>query len=198
MNPTEQRRDSDDADQVTVTRIATVLSAPASHRAEELIPLVYDDLRRLARSRMAAQPPGQTLQATALVHEAFLRVEKSGSDGWDGRGHYFAAAAEAMRRIVIDGIRRKQARKHGGGQQRVEFDAVEIPAGVADDELLAVNEALDRFEEREPETAQLVKLRFFAGLTLVEAADALGLSERTARRRWNYARAWLYDEIQAS
>ncbi|MCB1096332.1 MAG: sigma-70 family RNA polymerase sigma factor, partial [Verrucomicrobiae bacterium] len=134
----------------------------------------------------------------ALVHEAYCRLVGDRKIPWGGPGHFYAAAAEAMRRIVIDGIRRKQARKHGGGQQRVEFDAVEIPAGVADDELLAVNEALDRFEEREPETAQLVKLRFFAGLTLVEAADALGLSERTARRRWNYARAWLYDEIQAS
>jgi len=164
--------------------------------SEELLPLVYDELRKLARSKMANQPAGQTLQATALVHEAYVRLAKSDSDGWDGKGHFFAAAAESMRRIVIDNIRRKATKKHGGEFQKVELDEFQIEGVADDDQLMAVNEALDQLEESNPEAAKLVKLRFFAGLTLAEAAMAMGLAERTAKRRWAFARAWLYREIK--
>ena len=179
-----------------VTMILSAIENGERVSSEELLPLVYDELRKLARSRMASQPAGQTLQATALVHEAYVRLAKSDSEGWDGKGHFFAAAAESMRRIVIDNIRRKATKKHGGEYQKVELDEFQVEGVADDDQLLAVNDALDRLEGSNPEAAKLVKLRFFAGLTLAEASMAMGLSERTAKRRWAFARAWLYREIK--
>jgi RNA polymerase sigma factor (TIGR02999 family) len=156
---------------------------------------LHDELRRLAAAQLARQPPGQTLQATALVHEAWLKL--GGSDQrWQSRAHFFGAAAEAMRQILIDQARRKAARRHGGGQQRVELTETKIIGGAPEDELLAVNEALDRLAARDAAKAELVKLRYFVGLTLSEAAEALGVSEPTAKRYWTYARAWLYREIK--
>ncbi|HXG48994.1 MAG TPA: ECF-type sigma factor [Methylomirabilota bacterium] len=155
----------------------------------------YDQLRQMAAQRLARQPPGQTLQATALVHEAWLRL--GGNDQhWANRAHFFAAAAQTMRQILIDQARHKAAARHGGGQHRVALTESRIIAGASEDRLLAVNEALDRLAVRDPAKAELVKLRYFVGLTLGEAADVLGISEATAKRRWTYARAWLYREIK--
>ena len=181
-----------------VTRILSEIESGDPNRSEELLPLVYNELRRLARSKISSQMPGQTLQGTALVHEAYLRLAKSGCDEWNSKGHFFAAAAESMRRIIIDNIRRKSRKKRGGDQERVDIEIMEIaaPCGGDEDQLLAVNEALDQLETANPETAQLVKLRFFGGLTLAEAAQALEISERTAKRRWAYARAWLYEKMK--
>ena len=166
--------------------------------AEELLPLVYDELRRVAAGRMANGSPGHTLQPTALVHEAWLRlVGKEGEAQFQNRTHFFAAAAEAMRHILIDHARRKQAARHGGGQQRVEADDFEIVAPADDDELLAVNDALERLSMADPAKAELVKLRYFVGMTIEETAAALGISEPTAKRRWSLARAWLFNEIRS-
>lgn len=169
-----------------------------SNAAAALLPLVYDELRKLAASRLARELPGQTLQATALVHEAWLRV--SGDDPnatpWQSRAHFFGAAAEAMRRILIDNARRKKALRHGGGQMRLDLDAIDVAAETPDDELLAIHEALDRFAEVEPRKAELVKLRYFAGLTIENVADVLNISEPTAKRDWAFARAWLFRELQ--
>lgn len=166
--------------------------------AEELLPLVYDELRRVAAARMAGNAAGHTLQPTALVHEAWLRlVGKEAEAQFQNRTHFFAAAAEAMRHILIDHARRKQALRHGGGQQRVDADALEIAAPADDDELLAVNAALDRLAQADPAKAELVKLRYFVGMTIEEAAAALGISEPTAKRRWALARAWLFNEISS-
>lgn len=170
---------------------------PAS--ARELLPIVYEELRRLARHRMAQEVPGNTLQATALVHEAYLRV--AGDEdalSWNSRGHFFAAAAEAMRRILIDGARRKNAKKRGGGMNRVDLDGVDIAIELDEENLLRVDEALAQLEKRDEVGAQLVKLRFFTGLSNVEAAQLLGISERTGKRTWAYARAWLYRELKKS
>jgi RNA polymerase sigma factor (TIGR02999 family) len=156
---------------------------------------LHDELRHLAATQLARQPPGQTLQATALVHEAWLKL--GGSDQrWRNRAHFFGAAAEAMRQILIDQARRKAARRHGGGQQRVELTESKIIGGAPEDELLAVNEALDRLAAHDAAKAELVKLRYFVGLTLPQAAEALGVSEPTAKRYWAYARAWLYREMK--
>ena len=165
--------------------------------AAALLPRVYAELRRLAASKHAQEHPGQTLQATALVHVAWLRVQGDPDQRWEGRRHFFAAAAEAMRRILIDNARRKQAVRHGGGLHRTELesDALPIRSEAPDDELLAVHEALDALAAHDARKAELVKLRYFAGLTLEETATALDLSERTAKRDWAYARAWLYREI---
>jgi RNA polymerase sigma factor (TIGR02999 family) len=164
--------------------------------AADLLPLVYDELRRLAAARLAAERPGHTLDATALVHEAYLRLIGDGATpAWDGRGHFFAAAAEAMRRILVDQARRKAAEKHGGGRARWDVDHVEIAAPVPQSDLLAVDEALARFESLDPAKAALVKLRYFAGLTVPEAAAALGIAPSTADRHWAYARAWLHAEL---
>jgi len=165
--------------------------------ASRLLPLVYDELRRLAAQKMARENPGQTLQATALVHEAWLRLGGDQRMEWRNRTHFFAAAAEAMRRILIDNARRKSALRHGGQAERVEFDldSLELAAGMDDDQLLALHEALDKLAARDSVKAELVKLRFFAGLTLAEAARILDVSEPTAKRYWAYARAWLYREI---
>jgi len=166
--------------------------------AAELLPLVYDELRRVAAARMANHSPVHTLQPTALVHEAWLRlVGKEGEAHFQNRSHFFAAAAEAMRHILIDHARRKQALRHGGGQQRVDADDLEIAAPADDNELLAVNDALERLASADPAKAELVKLRYFVGMTIEEAAAALGISEPTAKRRWSLARAWLVNEINS-
>lgn len=165
--------------------------------ANQLLPLVYEELRQLAARKMARENPGQTLQATALVHEAWLRLGGDHQPPWQNRAHFFAAAAEAMRRILIDQARRKSAQRHGGQAERVELDldSLELAAGMDEEQLLALHEALDALAAHDAEKAQLVKLRFFAGLTLVEAAKVLGISEPTAKRYWAYARAWLYRKI---
>ena len=166
--------------------------------ASQLLPLVYDELRRLAAQKMALEPPGQTLQATALVHEAWLRLGGDHQATWQNRAHFFAAAAEAMRRILIDNARRKKAARHGGGAERVTLDTngLELAAGLDDDQLLAVHEALDRLAGHDAVKAELVKLRFFIGLTIAEVAQVLNISEPTAKRYWAYARAWLYREMK--
>jgi RNA polymerase sigma factor (TIGR02999 family) len=179
-----------------VTRILNTLRDGDPRAAEELIPLVYDELRALAAFRMAHEQPGQTLQATALVHEAYLRLLGTADLGWNSRNHFFGAAAEAMRRILIENARRKQSRKHGGGLERVDWTQLQLAADTDDQRLLEINEALGLLEQQDPEAAQLVKLRFFAGLTGQEAARALDIPERTATRLWAYARAWLLREIQ--
>jgi RNA polymerase sigma factor (TIGR02999 family) len=164
--------------------------------ARELLPLVYDELRRLAAQRLAREAPGQTLQATALVHEAYLRLVGSQPDRpWDGRGHFFAAAAEAMRRILVENARRRHRLKRGGNRARVDLQKAEPTAPETDDDLLALDEGLDRLAKQDPIKAQLVQLRVFAGLTVVQAAEILGLSKSTADRYWAYARAWLRVEI---
>jgi RNA polymerase sigma factor (TIGR02999 family) len=183
-----------------VTQILNAAEQGDPKAAAELLPLVYDELRKLAAARLAAERPGQTLQATALVHEAYLRlVGGTQPQDWNGRGHFFAAAAEAMRRILVDDARRKQAEKHGGGMGRVGLDAA-APAAPPDDpaadDLLALDEALRLFEAEEPLRAHLVKLRYFAGLSIPEAAAALGVSVATAKRHWVYARSWLYGKIR--
>ena len=180
-----------------VTEILTAIDQGAPERANELLPLVYEELRKLAAARMAQESPGQTLQPTALVHEAWLRLVGDANPKFDGRAHFFAAAAEAMRRILIDNARRKRALRHGGGQARVDIQDVEIAAAARDDELLAVHEALDKLAAEDNGLAELVKLRFFVGLTNKESAEVLGVSEPTVERRWAFARAWLYREIQS-
>jgi RNA polymerase sigma factor (TIGR02999 family) len=168
--------------------------------SNELLPLVYEELRRLAASRLANERPGQTLEATALVHEAYLRLAGSEGDGssdsqWSGRGHFFAAAAEAMRRILIENARRKQSLKRGGDRQRLTLDSGALVSSEPDEDVLALDEALRRLESEQPIKAQLVKLRYFAGLAQAQAAQALGISLTTADRYWAYARAWLHQEI---
>jgi len=161
--------------------------------AADLLPLVYDELRRLAAARLAAEAPGHTLNPTALVHEAYLRLV--GDQKFDGRGHFFAAAAEAMRRVLVDRARDRNRLKRGGGRQRVDLDRLTGLVAASDDDLLGLDEALDRLAQDYPAAAELVKLRFFAGMTLAEAADALGLSDRTADRYWVFARTWLADAL---
>ena len=180
-----------------VTRILEAIQQGDPKAGEELLPLVYEELRKLAAHKMAAEAPGQTLQATALVHEAWLRVRGDAGQPWESRRHFFAAAAEAMRRILIDNARRKRAVRHGGGLHRTEREPDDIPiaGGAPEEELLAVHEALDALAAHDPRKAELVKLHYFADLTLEEAAVVLGISERTAKRDWAYARAWLYREI---
>jgi RNA polymerase sigma factor (TIGR02999 family) len=161
------------------------------------LPLLYEELRKLAAERMAQERPGQTLQATALVHEAYVRlVDREVAQRWDGRGHFFAAAAEAMRRILIENARRKSRLKHGGHLQRVDLDAVELPLPLPDDDLLALDEALDRLANVDSRAAEVVKLCFFIGLTQEQSALELGVSLSTVERLWGFARAWLFREIQ--
>jgi RNA polymerase sigma factor (TIGR02999 family) len=179
-----------------VTRILTAIDRGDSKAAAELLPLVYDELKRLAAHRLALEAPGQTLQATALVHEAYLRLVGDHDARWQNRGHFFASAGQAMRRILIDGARRKAAARHGGGHRRVELDEdalgqIELPA----EDLLALDEALSRLAHEDPALAKLVELRFFAGLGEEEAAAVVGVSRPTAARQWAYARAWLRDAI---
>jgi len=180
-----------------VTRILDAIGHGDSKAAGELLPLVYDELRRLAAQKMAHESPGQTLQPTALVHEAYLRLVGQTDPHWKNRAHFFAAAAEAMRRILIDRARRKHAARHGGGQQRVDIADIEIAAAEKDDQLLAVNDALEKFTAVDPAKADLVKLRYFVGMTIEEAAAALDISPPTAKRHWTYARAWLRHELTA-
>lgn len=165
--------------------------------ADQLLPLVYHELRQLALRKMAREPAGQTLQATALVHEAWLRVGGE-SQSWESRVHFFGAAAEAMRRILIDSARRKQTEKHGGKLERIGLEDTEIAAPIQEDELLAIHEVLDAFAAHDAKKAELVKLRYFGGLTIEEASDVLGISVSMAKRYWTYARMWLYREISAS
>jgi RNA polymerase sigma factor (TIGR02999 family) len=165
--------------------------------AHELLSIVYEELRYLAIRKMAAEAPGHTLQATALVHEAWLRLTSDDKRQWNDRTHFFAAAAESMRRILVDNARRKRAERHGGRQQRVEMPEIASATLENDDKILAVNDALEKFAVLDPEKAELVKLRYFVGMTIEQAADALGISERTAKRFWAFARAWLQEEIKA-
>ena len=175
-----------------VTQILSAIEAGDPRAAQELLPLVYDELRKLAAARMAEEKPGQTLDATALVHEAYVRLVGPGDDRrWDGRGHFFAAAAEAMRRILVDCARHKQTRKDGGGWHRLELDEVMPVLNEKSDDLLALDEALRQLEIKDWRKAELVKLRFFAGLTAEQAAAVLGVSVSTAEKDWAYARSWL-------
>jgi RNA polymerase sigma factor (TIGR02999 family) len=179
-----------------VTRILTAIDLGDAHAAEQLLPLVYNELRKLAAQKLAREKPGQTLQATALVHEAYLRlVDANEAQRWNSRGHFFAAAAEAMRRIVLDRAREKRVLRRGGGVQRVEIDLGEIPGDAPSVDVLALNEALEQLQREDTVCANLVKLRFFAGLGQGEAAEALGLPRRTADRQWAFARAWLYGRL---
>jgi RNA polymerase sigma factor (TIGR02999 family) len=179
-----------------VTRILSALEQGDPHAADQLLPLVYDELRQLASDKMAQERPGQTLQATALVHEAYVRlVDVDTPQQWNSRGHFFAAAAEAMRRILVEQARRKQADKHGGGRLRVELPDNLADPGVRSDDLVALDEALSRLERHDLAAAQLVKLRYFAGLSHQEAAEALGLSRGAADRLWALARAWLFRQL---
>jgi RNA polymerase sigma factor (TIGR02999 family) len=180
-----------------ITRILPAAQEGDPKAVEELLALVYDELRRLAASKLAREPQGQTLQPTALVHEVWLRlVGAEGTAQFHNCAHFFSAAAEAMRRILIDNARRKQRLRHGGGLQRVDLTNLDVANPEDDVTNLAVSEALDKFAERDKVGAELIKLRFFGGLSNVEAARALGLSERTAKRDWAYARAWLYEELK--
>lgn len=180
-----------------VTRILSAIEGGDPHAAEQLLPLVYEELRQLAAQKLAQEKPGQTLEATALVHEAYLRlVDTDKAQRWNSRGHFFAAAAEAIRRILVESARRKGRRKRGGDWQRRDMEFVEPSVTGPSPNILAVDEALSQLACEHPEKAELVKLRYFAGLTLVEAASALGISTATADRRWRYARAWLARRLQ--
>jgi RNA polymerase sigma factor (TIGR02999 family) len=182
-----------------VTRILDQIRLGDPSASEQLLPLVYGELRKLAAQKLAREKPGQTLDATALVHEAYLRLVKPGKDAdaagdraWANRGHFFAAAAEAMRRILVENARRKGRARHGGGRRREHPDLETLVAGESDEQLLALHAALEQFAARDPDAARLVELRFFAGLTLEQAAECLDVSLSTAARGWRYARAWLY------
>jgi RNA polymerase sigma factor (TIGR02999 family) len=181
-----------------VTRILSAIEQGDPHAAGQLLPLVYEELRRLAAQRLAHEAPGQTLQPTALVHEAYLRlVDGEQAQRWNSRGHFFAAAAEAMRRILVESARRKASLKRGGGLRREELPESELAAPAVSDDVLALDEALTQLAQADALAAQLVQLRYFAGLTSPQAAEALGISARTAERTWAYARAWLLKKLQA-
>src|SRR5262245_36575236 len=179
-----------------VTRILCAIEAGDPHAAEQLLPLVYEELRQLAAHKLAQEKPGQTLQATALVHEAYLRlVDTEQAQRWNSRGHFFAAAAEAMRRILVEQARRKRRVRHGGGRARIDLENLQIEMAEGGDDLVALDEALQRLTAEESVAAEVVKLRYFAGLTAEQAAAALGISLRTANRHWAYAKAWLYQQL---
>lgn len=179
-----------------VTQILSQIEQGDPSAADRLLPLVYAELRRLATAKLASEKPGQTLQATALVHEAYMRlVDTESEQAWNSRGHFFAAAAEAMRRILVENVRRKRRLKRGGGMARQELNEADLAAPEISEDLLAINEALDEFAAIDSRKCELVKLRFFAGLTIEQAADALGISPSTADRNWAYARAWLYRKL---
>ena len=179
-----------------VTHILDRAQQGDAKAAAELLPLVYEELRRLAAHKMAQEAAGQTLQATALVHEAWLRLIGDGQPRWQGRGHFFAAAAEAMRRILVENARRKRRLRHGGGQQRVGLEEADLVAEPEEDKVLQIHEALDDLAREDPIQAQVVKLRFFAGLKNEEVAEALGVSTKTVQRYWTHAKSWLYQHIQ--
>lgn len=180
-----------------VTQILSRIESGDPTASEQLLPLVYDELRRLAAQRLVQEKPGQTLQATALVHEAYLRLVGANGQGasWDSRGHFFAAAAEAMRRILIDQARAKGRQKRQAGGRRINIDAADVAVHATPDELLSIDDALAKLEREDPAVFELVRLRYFAGLSVDEAAAALGISTATAYRHWNYARAWLHGEL---
>ena len=180
-----------------VTRILSAIEQGDPSASEQLLPLVYEELRKLAAQRLAQEKPGQTLQATALVHDAYLRLVGHGQheQSWDNRGHFFAAAAEAMRRILVESVRRKKRLKHGGGQKRIDIEDVALIADEPSDGLLDLDEALHKFEQVDAEAAQVIKLRYFAGLTMQQTAETLGLSLRTVERNDAYARTWLHREL---
>jgi RNA polymerase sigma factor (TIGR02999 family) len=180
-----------------VTRLLNAAEAGDAAAAGRLLPLVYEELRRLATARLAAETPGQSLQATALVHEAYLRLVRPDPDApWNGRGHFFAAAAEAMRRVLIERARRRRRARHGGGRVRVDLERLDVAAADRSDDLLAVDEALTQLSAADPQAAQLVKLRYYAGLSIPQAAEALGISPRSANFLWAYARSWLFDKLE--
>ena len=181
-----------------VTRILSAIEQGDPRAAEQLLPLVYDELRKLAAQRMREEKPGQTLQATALVHEAYLRlVDVEKAQHWNSRRHFFAAAAEAMRRILIDHARQKQSERHGGRVKRLDLLGADLPAAAPDDDVLLLDEAIAKLAKVRPQAAELVKLRFFTGLTVAETASIIGVSPRTTRRLWLYARAWLRREMES-
>ena len=178
-----------------VTRILSQIEQGDSQAAEKLLPLVYEELRKLAAVKLVEEKPGQTLQATALVHEAYVRLIGQAGQEWHSRGHFFAAAAEAMRRILVEIARRKNRLKHGGGLDRAEVELAELPTRMETEELIALDEALQRLREQDPLKARLVTLRFFGGLTIEQASEVLGISRVSAHRYWTFARAWLHQEI---
>jgi RNA polymerase sigma factor (TIGR02999 family) len=178
-----------------VTRILTAIEQGDAKSTDELLSVVYNELRRLAAHKMASEPAGHTLQPTALVHEAWLKLVDSPAQSWQNRAHFFGAAAEAMRRILIARARRKQTQRRGAGAEHLAADEIEIASPAPNDQLLALNEALDRFATLEPQQAELIKLRYFVGLKIEEAAEVLGISKATAKRWWTYAKAWLFNEI---
>jgi RNA polymerase sigma factor (TIGR02999 family) len=180
-----------------ITRMLSAIEQGDACAAEQLLPLVYDELRKLAAMKMAHERPGQTLDATGLVHEAYLRLVESNQGGWDNRRHFFAAAAEAMRRILIEGARRRQRLRHGGDQQRVDLQEADLAVAAPPDELLMIHEALEELARSDASAAELVKLRYFAGLSVEHAAEVLGIPVRTAYRNWAYARAWLFRQAHA-
>ena len=179
-----------------VTEILTAIERGEARAAEELLPLVYDELRRLAAQQLAREKPGQTLQATALVHEAWLRMVGAGDRTWENRAHFFGAAAEAMRRILIENARRKSRLKRGGGRLRVDIDELNLAAATPDDKILLMDEALERLEAEDAEKARIVVLKFFGGLTNQDVARILGVTERTIERQWAFAKAWLFQNIR--
>jgi RNA polymerase sigma factor (TIGR02999 family) len=182
-----------------VTRILSALEQGDPTAAEQLLPLVYDELRKLAAQKLAQEQQGQTLEATALVHEAYLRlVDAEQAQHWNSRGHFFAAAAEAMRRILVENARRKQRVKHGGDRERVEIDLANLPTRMASEELIALDDALARLGQEDPVKARLVTLRYFGGMSIEQACEILGIARVTAHRYWVYARAWLHQQITAS
>jgi len=179
-----------------VSRLLDAIEQGDSHAADQLLPLVYDELRKLAAQKLAQERPGQTLQATDLVHEAYLRlVDVEKAQQWNSRGHFFAAAAEAMRRILVENARRKQRVRHGGGRAQLDLERLDLMDEPASDHFLALDEALERLAGEEQTVAEVVKLRYLAGLTIEQAAEALGISVRTANRHWAYAKAWLYQQL---
>jgi RNA polymerase sigma factor (TIGR02999 family) len=181
-----------------VTRILNAIEQGDSGAAEKLLPLVYEELRLLAAQKMAQEKPGQTLQATALVHEAYIRLVEAKDQRWNSRGHFFKAAAEAMRRILVEIARQKQAQKRGGAQQRLHFEGVEMATRTTPEEIVMIDDAITRLAGEDMQAAEIVKLRLFAGLSVEEAAEATGISRATAYRQWTYARAWLRSEINGS
>jgi RNA polymerase sigma factor (TIGR02999 family) len=178
-----------------VTRILNAIEGGDAKATEDLLPLVYGELRILAAQRLSHEPPGQTLQATALVHEAYLRLVGDGPQSWNSRGHFFAAAAEAMRRILVENARRKRSERHGGDRDRIALDAGNIEVAMPSDQIVALSDALDVLEGEDHEVVQLVKLRYFVGLTLDQAAEVLQISSRTAYRHWAYAKARIHEEL---
>ncbi|MBC8097334.1 MAG: sigma-70 family RNA polymerase sigma factor [Akkermansiaceae bacterium] len=180
-----------------ITQVLQAIGRGEGKAADELLPLVYEELRRLAAARMAHEAAGQTLQPTALVHEAWLRLVSDGAKSWQNRAHFFGAAAEAMRRILIENARRKSRLKRGGGLSRVDIESLDLAEATPDDKILLINEALEKYQEEDPERARVVVMKFFGGLTNQEVAESLGVTERTVERQWAYAKAWIFQSIKA-